>query len=367
MKEIKRIGVLTSGGDCSGLNAVIRAVVLRAVQTYHWEVFGMYNSTNGLISRPMQYKQLTVSDFDFPFARLGGTMLGTNNSGNPNLQMTDGVLSEISSEEVLERFKKGVEELQLDALVVIGGDGSMAIIGNYCAKTGISMIGIPKTIDNDAPATEYAVGFSTAVDSVVDAMDRLTSTARSHNRVMIVEVMGRGAGHLALESAIAGFSDVCLIPEIPYTYEGIVKKLREVRKSGRNYSLVTIAEGIEAPDGKHVYALNGKTFGGVSNIIADRRSKEEDHFNVRVTVLGHIQRGGDPNATDRVMASAYGVYAVDSLAHGKTNQVVCYNQGKIEEKDLEYVLKVGNNPVDPKGCRVQAARGLGIYVGEEIK
>ena len=143
--------------------------------------------------------------------------------------------------------------------------------------------------------------------------------------------------------------------------------MREVRKSGRNYSLVTIAEGIEAPDGKHVYALNGKTFGGVSNIIADKLSKEEDNFNVRVTVLGHIQRGGDPNATDRVMASAYGVYAVDSLAHGKTNQVVCYNQGKIEEKDLEYVLKVGNNPVDPKGCRVQAARGLGIYVGEEIK
>ncbi|NCB49397.1 MAG: ATP-dependent 6-phosphofructokinase [Alphaproteobacteria bacterium] len=364
MSAIKRIGILTSGGDCSGLNTVIRAVVFRAILEYKWEVFGIKNATDGLIARPMKYKKFSLSDFDFPFAKMGGTMLGTNNSGNANLQMTDGKLTELTNDEVISRFKEGIKTLGLDALVVIGGDGSMAIVSNFCRKADISMIGIPKTIDNDAPVTEYSVGFATAKDVVMEALDRLDTTATSHNRVMILEVMGRGAGHLALESAIAGFADVCLIPEIPYTYEGIVNKLKEVKESGRTHSLVVVAEGISTPEGGHCYAANGRTFCGVAHSISEMINEKASEFNVRTTILGHVQRGGEPSAEDRIMASAFGVHAVDCLAQGKTDQMVAFKEGKIESFDLSYVLQVANRPVDKDSYLVKTAEGLGIYLGE---
>ena len=236
-QEIKKIGVLTSGGDCSGLNAAIRAVVYSAT-TRGWEVYGIHNATDGLITRPLDYQKLTPADFEFPFATLGGTMLGTNNSGNPHkVTRLDGTVQEVTDEELIARFKEGIAQLGLSALVVIGGDGSMAIVSKYCKAADISMIGIPKTIDNDAPGTDMAIGFATARSVVMEALDRLDTTASSHHRIMVAEVMGRGAGHLALESAIAGFADVALIPEIPYKYENVVARLKEAFAEGRKHAL----------------------------------------------------------------------------------------------------------------------------------
>ena len=362
MNDIKRIGVLTSGGDCSGLNTAIRAITFAAVNK-GWEVFGIHNATDGLFVRPMRYQKLTMSDFEFPFAIMGGTMLGTNNSGNAHIQeRADGTVEELNDEQLLQRFKEGVQELGLSALVVIGGDGSMAIVSRYCQKAGISMIGIPKTIDNDAPATEMAIGFATARTVVMDALDKLDTTAASHHRVMIVEVMGRGAGHLALESGIAGYADVVLIPEIPYTYEGVVNRLLETQRNGRKHGLVVVAEGIKTPEGRNCFSANGKTYGGVSEYFAERLQK--DGFNVRANILGHIQRSGSPVAGDRILASRFAVHAINLLSEGKNNRVVALKDGHITDFDLGYVLKVSNSPVDPNSEMVKVAKTLGIYVGE---
>lgn len=361
-EEKRKIGILTSGGDCAGLNAAIRGVVFAAAAK-GWDVIGIYNSTDGLFSRPMRYKPLTISDFDFPYAALGGTMLGSNNTGNPHLQQkADGSVEELTDAELDERFQSGIEELGISSLVVVGGDGSMAIISKFCKRAGISMIGIPKTIDNDAPGTDVAVGFETAVNVVMESLDKLATTATSHNRIMIAEVMGRGAGHLALAAGIAGYADVILIPEIDYTYEGVVKKLQQIKAQGKKYGLIVISEGIKSPDGKHHFATNGKTFGGVSACFAEKLQSEG--YNVRATVLGHVQRAGDPVSDDRILASQFAVRAVDLIEQGATNRVVIHKDGVIKDEALNTILKIANTPVDPQGELVHTARQLGIYVGE---
>ncbi len=361
-QETKKIGILTSGGDCSGLNAAIRGVVFAATLK-GWDVIGIYNSTDGLFSRPMRYKKLTISEFDFPYASLGGTMLGSNNTGNPHLQQRqDGTIEELTDEELDERFQSGIKELGISSLVVVGGDGSMAIVSKYCKKAGISMIGIPKTIDNDAPGTDVAIGFETAVNVVMESLDKLTTTATSHNRIMIAEVMGRGAGHLALSAGIAGYADVILIPEVDYTYEGIVRKLEENKRQGKRYGLIVISEGVKTPDGKHHFAGNGKTFRGVSDFFVERLQK--DGYNVRATVLGHIQRSGDPVPADRLLASQFAVRAVDLIEQGESNRVVVYKDGTVQDEALNTILKIANTPVDPESNLVKTARALGIYVGE---
>lgn len=364
MFKKKTIGVLTSGGDCSGLNTAIRAVSCSALSK-GWDVYGIEDATDGLFARPMRYKKFSFADFDFPYARLSGTMLGTNNSGNPHQQMTaDGSMEKVSDEELEHRFAEAVQSLHLDALVVIGGDGSMSIVGRYCKKAGIAMVGIPKTIDNDVPATENAIGFSTAMNVVMDSLDKLDTTANSHQRIMVVEVMGRTAGHLALAGAIAGMADICLIPEIPYSYENVIKKLREIRASGSNHTLMVVAEGIKLPDGKHSFACNGHTFSGVANYFADRLAKEPDGFNVRANILGHIQRGGVPTAQDRILASGFAAHAIELLERGKTNRMVVIQNDRITDVDLKTALRIGHTPVDPKGQMVRIARGLGMYVGD---
>ena len=363
MTDVKKIGILTSGGDCSGLNSVIRDVVFAANQK-GWEVVGIFDATDGLFSRPMRYRDLKVADFDFPYAALGGTMLGTNNTGNPHIQKkADGSTEELTDDELNERFKDGVKELGISALVVVGGDGSMAIVSKYCKMAGISMIGIPKTIDNDAPGTDMAIGFSTAIGVVTDALDNLTTTATSHNRIMIAEVMGRGAGHLALEAGVAGFADVILIPEVKYTYEGVVNKLKEIQKAGKRFGLVVIAEGVKTPEGKHIFAANGKTFQGVSQYFVEHL--QADGFNVRANVLGHIQRAGVPVPGDRLLAARFAVRAIDLIAKGENNRVVAYQDGEVTDMDLNAVLKIANTPVDPEGSLVKTARSLGVYIGEE--
>lgn len=363
MGQIKRIGILTSGGDCPGLNAVIRAVVHRAIWTYGWEVYGILDGTDGLTFRPLRYRKLTIADFHTPYARLSGTMLGTINKGSPfAYPMPDGTTKDLT-----EDFGAGCRELGIDALIVVGGDGSMAIVSRLCHGAGIPMVGIPKTIDNDTPITEHSVGFSTARDVCVEALDRLDSTAASHHRVMILEVMGRDAGHVALHSAIAGGADVCLIPELPYTLEGIVRKLHMVREQGRDHALIVVAEGIKMPDGGNIqvkHSDNTASYGGVGHYLSVKLNEIDPNLSTRVTVLGYVQRGGIPAAHDRLAAACFGVHAVDVLAAGKSDCMVAWHSGDIVDIPLEEVLRVGNTPVDPNGMTVKTARGLGMYVGE---
>jgi 6-phosphofructokinase 1 len=362
---IKRIGVFTSGGDCAGLNAVIKAVVYRAVLHYGWEVYGILDGTEGLALRPLRWRKLGIQDFFTPFARLGGTMLGTINKGNPFAWvMPDG-----KEVDLTDSFKKGVEELGLDALVVIGGDGSMRICGNLCRAAGVKMVGIPKTIDKDTPLTDHSVGFSTALDVCTEALDRLQTTAASHHRVMVMEVMGRDAGHLALQSAIAGGADVCIIPEIPYTMEGILKKLRERKAMGADHTLVVVAEGVKTEDGKAVLvaaAKNGENvrYGGIAHYFSEQLNKYPDDFSSRYTVLGHVQRGGIPSSWDRIAATAFGVHAVDMLAKGETYRMAAWQHGEVTDVSLEDVGKIGTQKVEKDSVMLQTAIGMDMYVGE---
>jgi len=361
MAKIKRIGVLTSGGDCAGLNAVIRAVTCRAVRAYGWEVYGIKDGTAGLMNRPLEYVKLGLNAMGGDILRGGGTFLGTVNKGDPfNFPMPDGSRKDRSKE-----IADGYHELGLTAVIVVGGDGSQQIIRRICQQGDMKMIGVPKTIDNDVRYTEYAVGFTTAVNTVVDALDRLAPTAASHHRVMILEAMGRGAGHLALNAGIAGGADVVLIPEIRYTIDGIVNKISEVHGEGRNHSLIVVAEGCATESGQEVTTMQSGgevRFGGVGAYLSAELNRRMS-IETRVTVLGHVQRGGVPAARDRVIASAFGVHAVDLISQGKFDRMVAWHDRGVTDVPLSSVVE-GARPVDPQGPIVHTAQGLGIYIGE---
>ena len=359
-KVVHRLGVLTSGGDCAGLNAAIRAVVHRAISTYGWTVHGIKDGSLGLLNRPLEHQELTLDLFDGNVLRMGGTMLGTTNKGDPfAYPMPDGTFKDRSAE-----FVEGFHMLGLDALIVIGGDGSLKILDKLCKQGGLPMVGIPKTIDNDVHATEFAIGFTTAVNVVVDALDRLQPTAASHHRVMILEVMGRDAGHIALSGGIAGGADIILIPEIPYTLDGIVAKIEEVRREGRKHALVVVAEGCKTEEGTAAtvaWGGNQARYGGIGHYLADKIC-ERTEAEVRVTVLGHVQRGGQPSMRDRLLASCFGVHAVDLVAKGKFSRMVAWQDRGVVDVPISKVV-IGARSVDPRDAIVHTARGLGIYVG----
>jgi len=361
MAKIKRIGVLTSGGDCAGLNAVIRAVAHRAIERYGWRVFGIHQGTVGLMRRPVDCEELTLKVFTGHILRMGGTILGSINKGDPfAFPMPDGSVKDVTDEVI-----EGYRLLGLDGLVVVGGDGSIDIIRRIAVKGGLNIVAVPKTIDNDVPYTENSVGYGTAVDVATEALDRLQPTAASHSRVMVLEVMGRGAGHIALASGISGGADVILIPEIPYTMQGIAKKIERVREGGRNFGLVVVAEAVPMESGATVtVAESGKErFGGIGHYLG-RRIEEMTGAETRVTVLGHIQRGGTPSPRDRLFASVFGVRAVDLIAQGKFDTMVAWSDRRCIDVPLVDVLS-RRHPVDPKGALAETARGLGIYIGEE--
>ncbi len=363
MGEIRRIGVLTSGGDCAGLNAVIRAVTHRARIEYGWKVLGIIDGTMGLMDRPMRYRELDLDMFSgLDILRAGGTILGTVNKGDPfNFPLPDGSTKDRSLD-----FVDGFNRLELDGLIVIGGDGSLRILSQLCDRGGIGMVAVPKTIDNDVHETEYSVGFSTAVNVVTEALDRLYATAASHHRVMILEVMGRDAGHIALNAGIAGGADVILIPEIPYTLDGIARRIAEVQHQGRSHALVVVAEGVKREDGEaaQVAYTQGQTrYGGIGHYLSERIA-EITGTETRETILGHVQRGGIPSMRDRLLASAFGVHAVDLVAQGKFGRMVAWQNRGIVDVPLESVC-IGPRSLDPDGTLVHSARGLGIYVGEK--
>ena len=362
MSEIKKIGILTSGGDCAGLNAVIRAVVYRASH-YGWEVFGLHNGTAGLLDRPMRYEKLDVNDFDGHVMRLGGTILGTTNKGNPfDFPMPDGSRKDRSDEIV-----SGMKELGLDAVIGIGGDGSMAILRRLVQQGDIKFVAVPKTIDNDLGLTEVSVGFDTAVGVATEALDRLQPTAASHDRVMILEVMGRDAGHIALTAGIAGGADVILIPEIPYNIDHVAAKIEQVRKGGRNFALVVISEAVTTVDGTalQVEHVGGeKRFGGIGNYIA-HQIYEATGAETRVTVLGHVQRGCSPSWQDRLIACAFGTRAVDLIAEGKFDRMVAWQNRQVVDVAIEDAI-AHYQAVDLNSTLVQTARSLGICLGDQL-
>lgn len=357
----KRIGILTSGGDCAGLNAIIRAVVYSATRL-GWEVIGIEDGTAGLLGRPMRYKVLTREMFDTSVMRLGGTILGTTNKGNPfKFPMPDGSFKD-RSQEIIDGFK----ELGIEALIGIGGDGSMAILQNLAKRGGIKLICIPKTIDNDVGKTENSVGFVTAAYVATEALDRLQPTAASHDRVMVLEVMGRDAGAIAISAGIAGGADVILIPEIPYNIDKVVQKIKEVRaEEGRNFALVVVSEAVKTADGKAVqveYADGEKRYGGVGNYVGHQIAQKTG-FETRVTVLGHVQRGCAPIPEDRLIAAAFGVHAVELVEQGKYDRMVGWSNRQVIDVAIDEAIK-SQQEVELDGALVRTARALGICLGD---
>jgi ATP-dependent phosphofructokinase / diphosphate-dependent phosphofructokinase len=357
----KRIAILTSGGDCAGLNAIIRAAVLRAT-SFGWEIIGIQDGTHGLLSQPPLITPLSPANADTIMMRQGGTILGTTNKGDPfAYPMPDGTTKDRSNE-IITAFKS----LKCEALIGIGGDGSLAILQRLAQQGGFPLIGVPKTIDNDLSMTEASIGFDTAVAVATEALDRLQPTAASHDRIMVLEVMGRDAGHIALNAGIAGGADIILIPEIPYDINLVADHIKTIRKQGRNFALVVVSEAVRTLTGETVTnTLFGgeKRLGGIGHAIGAQIAELCD-AETRVTVLGHVQRGGQPSAQDRLMASAFGVHAVDLIKAGKSGRMVAWhNRGVIDVAIADAVRQP--HLVNLKDSLVCTARGLGICLGDK--
>ena len=359
MVEHKRIGILTSGGDCAGLNPVIRAVVRRAVGTYGWEVLGIRQATLGLMANPASVWPLDIKTVD-SWLTAGGTMLGTTNTGNPfAFPMPDGTLKDRSDEII-----QGYHQLGLDAIIGIGGDGSMAILRQLAQQGNWNLVGIPKTIDNDVGVTERSIGFDTAVNIATEALDRLQFTAASHSRVMILEVMGRDAGHIAMSAGIAGGADIILIPEIPFSVPHICNKLKGWQRRGKNSALIITAEAARVEEGitqMQTDAAGNCRLGGIGEYLANEICGN-NIAETQVTVLGHVQRGGIPSPLDRLIASAFGVAAVDLIAQGKYDQIVTWQKRQVSSVPIAEAI-AQYEKVDLNGTLVKTARGLGIYLG----
>jgi 6-phosphofructokinase 1 len=358
-----KIGVLTGGGDCPGLNAVIRAVA-KAATRRGWATLGFHGGFEGLLDKT--YKELDYHDLDGLLAR-GGTILGTTNRGRFAAKTGHGDVQRIPSE-ILAETRKNFDAMGLRALVVIGGDGSLTI-AQQLYEEGIPLVGVPKTIDNDLEATQMTFGFESAVSVVVDALDRLNTTAESHNRVMVLEVMGRYAGWIAGMGGIAGGADVILMPEIPFNYESILAKIQDRESKGKRFTLVVAAEGARQKGGEFV--TSGTTgsdreakLGGIGAIVAgeiERRSGKES----RVCVLGHLQRGGGPTAFDRQLCTRFGVHAVELIADEMFGHMVALTGGSITPVPI--ASAVGRiRTVPPHGDLVRTARALGISFGNEV-
>lgn len=362
---MKRLAVLTGGGDAPGLNAVIRAVVKTALLKYDCMVLGIQDGFDGFLD-PDGIFPLTLESVRGILPR-GGTILGTANRGNPFARkiVVDGktVVEDVSGK-IIDRIRS----LDLYCLIVVGGDGTLRI-AQELSTLGVPIVGVPKTIDNDIGGTEITFGFDSALNIATDALDRLHTTAEAHHRVMILELMGRDAGFITLQAGIAGGADVILIPEIPFSYEAVAAKVIERKKLGTKFSIIAVSEGAHPRDGQQVYSIAGDEvtlarLGGISGLVGNYVG-ETCGLETRVTVLGHLQRGGSPTGFDRWLATRYGAAAVRLAASGKFGRMVALQCGKITDVTLEEALKEPKR-VNLQGDAVITARGLGISFGDEI-
>ena len=364
---LKRVMVLTGGGDCPGLNAVIRGIVKRASQEKDWEVIGCIESFNGVLREPTEIVELTEKSVE-GLQIQGGTILGTTNKGGPfawPVKKADGSWTTVDrSDEMLRKL----QYMGVDAVINIGGDGSQRISLGLAQK-GLNIVGVPKTIDNDLSSTDYTFGFQTAVQICTEAIDKLVTTAASHNRVFIMEVMGRDAGWIALHSAIAGGADVCVIPEIPYDVEKIKAKIEQRYNKRHGYCIIVVAEGAKPKGGSITGTETGEVgyqhikLGGIGHQLAAELKAAGVEHDIRCTILGHLQRGGTPIAFDRILASEFGVRAMELVIEGQYGQMVAYRHPEIVAVPLEEAVKA-QNLVDPNSRLVDTARGLGIEFGE---
>ena len=353
MSGVHCIGIATGGGDAPGLNAVIRAATRAAILKYNWKVIGIPDGFDGLIW-PERSFELTLDRVSGILPR-GGTILGTTNRGNPFSYKTEDHGKEVVcdiSDQVIANAKK----LGIDAIITIGGDGSQKI-GYELFQKGLKIVGVPKTIDNDLSATELTFGFDTALHTVSDAIDKIHTTAASHHRVMVVEVMGRDCGWIALAGGIAGGAHVILIPEIPFTIANVCRYIAEREKTGRDFTIVVVAEGIKLPPELKENRRASPVGNLIGNAIAARAKKE-----VRVSVLGHIQRGGTPSPYDRVLATRFGVAAVELIATGGFGKMVALRASSVVAVDVAEAI--GHlKAVRPDGELVRTARAIGIGFG----
>lgn len=364
MTTLKKALVLTGGGDCPGLNAVIRGIAKRARKEKNWEVYGSIEAFNGILNEPQEIIKLT-GKVTAGIHIKGGTILKTTNKSSP---IKFPVTQKDGSVKFIDRSDELVKKLNgFDAVINIGGDGSQKI-SKVLYDKGIPVIGVPKTIDNDLSATDMTFGFQTAVQIATDGFDKLVTTAESHHRVMIMEVMGRDAGWIALHTAIAGGAEICLIPEIPYDIRKLVKKIESRYKNGRGFVNIVLAEGAKPKEGSITSSAGEKgsehvRLGGVAYQLSKQLKDAGCKAEIRETVLGHIQRGGTPTAFDRILASLFGVKAMELAIHGEFGKMVSYRNNTItyvsfEEATREY------NVVKKNAYVVQAAKGLGISFGD---
>ena len=364
---IKKVAISTGGGDAPGLNAVIRAAVLAGLAR-GWEMYGIRDGFNGLMM-PEQYIEGGVVKLTHERVRgithLGGTIIGTTNRGNPfsyPVKNPDGTYTEIDrSDELMRAFYMH----EIDALISVGGDGSMTI-ANQLAEKGLRVVGVPKTIDNDLDQTVVTFGFDTAVSFAVDCLDRLHSTAASHRRIMVVEVMGRYAGWIALESGVAGSADVVLIPEIPYNLDIVAKKITERAKGGSNFAIVVVAEGAK-PKGGSVTIQDkeigrAERLGGVGEKVT-AQLQELTGKEARLVVLGHLLRGGSPTSNDRLIALRFGAAAIRALEEGRRGIMVALDPPTVKYVPLQDATKrMKSVPLD---CDTMlTARDLGVSFGD---
>jgi ATP-dependent phosphofructokinase / diphosphate-dependent phosphofructokinase len=358
----QRIGIVTGGGDCPGLNAVIRAVA-KASAKRGWEAIGFLGGYEGMLDPP-QYRALNYQDLGGLLTR-GGTILGTANRGRFSAKVGHGE-SRSLPQELIDGVKATMEKMNIRGLVSIGGDGSLTI-AQQLFEGGVPVVGVPKTIDNDLQGTAFTFGFDSAVACATDALDRLHTTAESHNRVIVLEVMGRYAGWIAIYAGVAGGADVILIPEIPFTYESVCAKVREREQEGRHFTLIIVAEGAREKDSGFVTAAGQQQnrearLGGIGAVVAaevEQRTGKES----RVCVLGHLQRGGSPTNFDRALCSMYGAKAVELIAEGQYGRMVAFQAsgiGAITIREAVGQLKT----VPPDGGLARTARALGICFGD---
>jgi phosphofructokinase-like protein len=361
--NIKKIGILTGGGDCPGLNAVIRAATRTAILKYGLEVVGLKNGYRGLyLGQTVKLDLDTISGI----LPRGGTILYSSNKDNlfqyPFEENGQTVYRDVSDVGV-----KNIKDAGIDAMIIIGGDGTLTS-GRDFARKGVKVVGVPKTIDNDLAATDATFGFDTAVSVATEALDRLHTTAESHHRIMVLEVMGRYAGWIALEAGIAGGADAILIPEIPYDIEKVAEKIQERRHAGKEFSIVVVAEGAKSKTGEIVVnkvienSPDPIRLGGIGNKIA-HELEELVGLEARATILGHLQRGGTPSAYDRILSTRYGAEAVELLMQGKYGNMVTLKGLDMSYESLENVIGQ-NKSVEPEGELVRTAKSIGISFGD---
>lgn len=358
----RRIGIVTGGGDCPGLNAVIRAIA-KAASKRGWESIGFLGGYEGMLD-PLKFRELKYQELSGLLTR-GGTILGTANRGQFSAKVGDSETRKLP-QHLIDAVKSTMQKMNIHGLVSIGGDGSLSI-AHQLVENGIPIVGVPKTIDNDLRGTSFTFGFDSAVAIATDALDRLHTTAESHNRVMVLEVMGRYAGWIAIYAGVAGGADVILIPEVPFTYDSICAKILEREKAGKHFSIVIVAEGAREKGGGYVTAgaqqeLREARLGGIGLAVANEVEKRTGK-ETRACVLGHLQRGGSPTNFDRALCSMYGTEAVELIAGGRFGLMVAFQPtgiGAVPISEAIGQLKT----VPPDGGLARTARALGISFGD---